>query len=140
MTHASSALAIKRLSKQKPIVDDWARMTHANIPMGHYPASLTVEKGFILLNIFDYQGGNSGGSNFNHDGKRFCSGLKVLQFFELRNLSSVLSSEQFGRELVKNIKCIKEMLKWGVTVSAWHQQFLRLESALSLKCCFFAHY
>ncbi len=49
MTHASPTQAIKRLSKQSPIVDGWTMMTQQTCWMGHHRASLTAKGGIASL-------------------------------------------------------------------------------------------
>lgn len=42
MTHTSFTVAIKRLSKQKPIIDYWAMITQQTCQMGYDHACLTA--------------------------------------------------------------------------------------------------
>lgn len=50
MTHAGSTQAIKRLSKQKPVLHDWAVMTQQTCLIGHLLVEL-LKKGLIFLII-----------------------------------------------------------------------------------------
>lgn len=91
MTHPRSTLAIQRLSKQKPIVDDWDVMTQQICLMEHHRSCLTTER------ILQYIRGEIG--TRQQKWFEFWKSKRRKGRFLFRNLSYVLS-EEFGHEPV----------------------------------------
>lgn len=95
MTHASSTQAIKRLSKQKPVLHDWAMMTQQTCLIGHLLVELL--KG---AHFFDYQMANKDKVVeiiCVKSVKADCLGLKAESFFEMQEF--IISLTHFARNL-----------------------------------------